>query len=570
MSEKLTIELMREIAQQRGGECLATEYKGWDDPLRWRCAKGHEWTNRAGKIKSGQWCPECAGKAPKGLPYLHELAAEKGGECLSTVYPGVHGHATWRCAKGHEWQAKPSNVRNGNWCPHCAGKRQTIEDMRQLAASRGGECLSEEYRTQTQKLTWRCADNHTWQAVPNSIKNGSWCPFCSINYGEEICRIYFEALFGCRFPKTRPRFLWTGPRGVMELDGYCEELGLAFEHHGEQHYRQVPRFHRTPADFEEQQRRDADKLARCAAAGVRIIEIPSIPSLTPVEKLPEVVAAQLQALGITPPFAPELVKLDLSRIYDKSALERLRDIAHSRGGELLSDSYLGDKGLLRWRCANGHEWLANPNGIKGGQWCAQCYGNVRKTLDEIREQVAKRGFTVLSAQYGGAQEKLRWRCAKGHEWEATPVKVLGSEATGCPRCAGNERKTIEDMKALAAERNGECLSEAYQNLQTTMKWRCALGHEFEMTPAHVGKFTTDWCPVCRLEARRAGRAASRMPALEATVLQKGGRIVSGTYTDPHCKFTFECAQGHQWSTSYDAVMRGTWCKQCYEAGRRRP
>lgn len=61
-----------------------------------------------------------------------------------------------------------------------------------------------------------------------------------------------------------------------------------------------------------------------------------------------------------------------------------------------------------------------------------------------------------------------------------------------------------------------------------------------------------------------------MPALEATVLQKGGRIVSGTYTDPHGKFTFECAQGHQWSTSYDAVMRGTWCKQCYEAGRRRP
>lgn len=90
MSEKLTIELMREIAQQRGGECLAAEYKGWDDPLRWRCAKGHEWTNRAGKIKSGQWCPECAGKAPKGLPYLHELAAEKGGACLSTVYPGVH------------------------------------------------------------------------------------------------------------------------------------------------------------------------------------------------------------------------------------------------------------------------------------------------------------------------------------------------------------------------------------------------------------------------------------------------------------------------------------------------
>jgi hypothetical protein len=27
---------------------------------------------------------------------------------------------TWRCAEGHEWMANPSNVRQGSWCPVCS------------------------------------------------------------------------------------------------------------------------------------------------------------------------------------------------------------------------------------------------------------------------------------------------------------------------------------------------------------------------------------------------------------------------------------------------------------------
>ena len=56
---------------------------------------------------------------------------------------------------------------------------------------------------------------------------------------------------------------------------------------------------------------------------------------------------------------------------------------------------------------------------------------------------------------------------------------------------------IEDMKAAARFRGGECLSDSMTkgDLFTPIKWRCQFGHEFEMTPNAVLK-GGHWCPDC--------------------------------------------------------------------------
>jgi len=55
----------------------------------------------------------------------------------------------------------------------------TIEDMRQLARSRGGECLSTDVGDGKTKLKWRCAFGHEWEATPLLHKVGHWCPECT-------------------------------------------------------------------------------------------------------------------------------------------------------------------------------------------------------------------------------------------------------------------------------------------------------------------------------------------------------------------------------------------------------
>jgi hypothetical protein len=58
-------------------------------------------------------------------------------------------------------------------------KKLTIEEMRSIAEERGGKCLSDVYVSANKKLLWECAEGHKWEAVPNSIKIGTWCPHCA-------------------------------------------------------------------------------------------------------------------------------------------------------------------------------------------------------------------------------------------------------------------------------------------------------------------------------------------------------------------------------------------------------
>jgi hypothetical protein len=54
----------------------------------------------------------------------------------------------------------------------------TIKDMQCIAAKRGGKCLSDKYTSNT-KLLWECAEGHQWEALPSNIKKGTWCPTCA-------------------------------------------------------------------------------------------------------------------------------------------------------------------------------------------------------------------------------------------------------------------------------------------------------------------------------------------------------------------------------------------------------
>jgi hypothetical protein len=48
----------------------------------------------------------------------------------------------------------------------------------------------------------------------------------------------------------------------------------------------------------------------------------------------------------------------------------------------------------------------------------------------------------------------------------------------CPDCA-HKTLDIEAMKRLAENNSGKCLSDAYVNTRTKLKWQCEFGHVWE-------------------------------------------------------------------------------------------
>jgi hypothetical protein len=176
---------MHEWAAKRGGKCLSEKYINSQTPLEWQCANGHIWKAAPDSISlSNTWCRICS------YEKLHELykddiekyrktANERGGRLLSDTYFNSHTKLLWECSKGHQWYAAGTVVHNSkSWCPDCAGhKQKNIMEMQELAARRGGKCLSKEYKNINTKLEWQCSKGHTWKAAPVSAMN-VWCPAC--------------------------------------------------------------------------------------------------------------------------------------------------------------------------------------------------------------------------------------------------------------------------------------------------------------------------------------------------------------------------------------------------------
>lgn len=96
-------------------------------------------------------------------------------------------------------------------------------------------------------------------------------------------------------------------------------------------------------------------------------------------------------------------------------------------------------------------------------------------------------------------KKVWWRCKHGHSWQAT-ISNRSRNKSGCPACAraASRKYSIEDIVALARRKGGTCLSEEFTSSRLKLKFRCSKGHVWQArtdTLLYAGK----WCPKCRRE-----------------------------------------------------------------------
>ena len=105
--------------------------------------------------------------------------------------------------------------------------------------------------------------------------------------GEIECRKVLEKIFNKPFNKARPDFLnnpVTGGNFNLELDCYNEELQIALEYNGIQHFKYVPYFHKNNEAFLNQKYRDDMKRRICKEQNIILIEVPYTVKLENIER----------------------------------------------------------------------------------------------------------------------------------------------------------------------------------------------------------------------------------------------------------------------------------------------
>jgi hypothetical protein len=169
------------IAEKRGGMLLSKKYINSRTYLKWQCREGHVWMTSPRAIKSGQWCAVCAGKKKLTIEEMQRTARLKGGRCLSKKYINVKEKLTWQCSKGHIWKASYNPVRNGSWCPFCAGNRPGIKELKAFAEAHRGKFLSKKYISYKTRYKWGCEKGHTWVTARENMRDRKkWCLVCGI------------------------------------------------------------------------------------------------------------------------------------------------------------------------------------------------------------------------------------------------------------------------------------------------------------------------------------------------------------------------------------------------------
>lgn len=299
---------MQDVAIERGGKCLSKEYIQALVPLNWQCKKGHTWDAKPQMIMNGSWCPQCVKQ--DYLQELKEVAESRGGKCLSTEYIDGSVKLKWQCSSGHIWEAKPGNVKIKSWCPTC--QKVTIDDMQQFAKKNGGKCLSEKYIHSHVHLEWECKKGHIWKAVPSAIKQGEWCRLCAFKRSADKQRDTIENMQLIAISRGGKCLSKKYINGALKLKWECE-LGHTWK-----------------------------ATAQCVK----------------------------QKGTWCPVCSMKISKKYL--VHTKDTIENMQQIAISRKGKCLSKKYVYSNVKLKWECEFGHTWSATPSGVKSGNWCPTC------------------------------------------------------------------------------------------------------------------------------------------------------------------------------------------------------
>ena len=445
-------------------------------------------------------------------------------------------------------------------------KKLTLEELELTAQRRGGHCLATKYKNSSSKVKWKCSEGHVFDATTRDVRSGRWCPRCSKSFffKEEICRLSFETIFKHPFPKCRPDWLLNERGNRMELDGYNENLKLAFEYNGEQHYKE--NFFSQNMSLQRRIKNDELKINLCKKNGILLITFSPEDDLSKISEKIKKSSHNKKAILQIADFNREI---DFDGVWQhRNKIASLRQFVSIKNGKLISKKYQGQKTHLIWECEKGHQWTAAPMNILSGYWCPKCAGRPQLTITDMRKVAEEFDGNCLSKEYVNAKSALNWQCKNGHEWHASYAHIQAGY--WCIKCARdpyikdvenpNSTVTIEHLKFIARSKGGDCLSDTYLGDNQKLIWKCAIGHVWDAVPTSIKQGR--WCP------DYGGRPRLNLQIAQQAALDFQGECLSEEYINVKTKMKWRCKEGHEWQTSFDSVRQGNWCRRCAQTARR--
>ena len=257
---------------------ISTYYVNNSSKLDYLCPKNHKGSITIKDFLFGYDCNKCSyiKRAQKQILTYEEVKTRFENHSFSLIsekYENSKSPLIVRCPKGHTIRTDISRFTNGIRCKNCsmttrAEKQSLPHEEVKIRFEDCNYTLLSEYKNNRSVLEIMCDYGHIYETDIDRFTNGVRCKYCK-HKNEQKCREVLELFLNVKFKKCRPKWL-----GGLELDGFNEELNLAFEYNGRQHYQENHFFHRKGGDYHSLKERDERKKSLCENKEIILYIIP--------------------------------------------------------------------------------------------------------------------------------------------------------------------------------------------------------------------------------------------------------------------------------------------------------
>lgn len=234
-------------------------------------------------------------------------------------------------------------------------------------------------------------------------------------------------------------------------------------------------------------------------------------------------------------------------------IDYIREVVEGEGYKLVSDSYKNKNSYIEYICDRGHRCRTTWVNFNARRTCFHCFGSKKKTIEEIRKELSKEGYKLVSDKYINNKTKLKAICPSGHEWWFRWNDfVVGYR---CGECYGNKKHSIEYIKEKFNERGYILLSDKYTGEHCKLKYRCPKGHKgiIEWNNFRSGH----GCLEC------AGSLKYTIRQVDKEMGKYGYTLITKEYKNNKDKLKYVCPNGHYGFISFSSFMAGIRCRKCF-------
>ena len=512
---------------------------------------------------------------------------------------GSAKRAWWRCAKGHEWQARIGHRNKGSSCPYCSG-RYAIKgenDLQTLNPSlakewnyvkNNGLTPMDVMPNSGKKVWWKCNKGHEWLAIIAQRNYGTGCPNCNSEKHTsfpEYALVYYLKKYGIDV-------IHSYKEKGYELDVYIPSKKIAVEYDGEYWHKN-------------KEKKDLEKNLKCKRDGIRLYRIRE--GLVSLNDYSIDYVVQNNKVDLSKIIGQLLydianINADIDLDRDGIVIENLRihtekkkslivcnpEIAkewdYGKNWELTPEKFTSRSGKkVWWICNQAHSYRATIANRINGKGCPFCTGqkvlqgyNDLATLNLTLTQewnyekngvLKPENFTVNSGK------KVWWKCGKGHDYLATIIHR--NKGGGCPYCLN--QKLLPGYNDLAT-RNPRLTQEWDYNLNKALKptdvflnghqkvwWKCSKGHpsyQATISNRNYGK-GGPYCAGQRvLKGKNHLQTVNTSLAAEWNHEKNDGLIPADFMPNSNKKVWWKCSKGHEWQAIIANRNLGGGCPYC--------